>query len=257
MVDGEKRKHPDQKLATVIAVNLGEGVGGHYAAVFYEKEKGKEVVQLFDSMQAADKKKGGGYYTAYFKQLASAIFKTPNVKLPDCISEEFSLQYTGGFAQNPTYPLHIAGEAVSEKDQHAIMVQSTESQNHFCYLWAIWRLQMMINGFPIDVYVKQFSSPGNDPLIAIKRYAWYMLYALNLRKELGRYEEFFNIYFTRIWANIPFDDKLSPKFQPYQIPMQAMDRVDVNVALQRSFDVVELRPLPPTQPDPDDKRSLC
>ena len=126
-------------IITILAVDLG-AEGGHYAAMMY----GHNTTYIFDSMQTETENKGTvGHYTPWFKQLASDIFPG-DVVVPDCVSEQLSLQLTGGFSANRPLDVEKAEKIgkITEEKAEIISMQSTESQNHFCYLWAIWWIHL-------------------------------------------------------------------------------------------------------------------
>ena len=172
-----------------------------------------------------------GYYTPYFIQLAYDIFNPKNVVVPDCIEEKLSLQITGGFPLN--YPLAVEKSRLDAKTKIILSEQSTESQNHFCYLWAIWWIHLQIN----KISLSQVLTTAVDPLVMIKTYGWCILKILNLDEKIFDmgHLEFFNYHFPAIWDNIPSGNKLSRKFGRYLINTD--DCEDIDDALRKSISV--------------------
>lgn len=244
------RKHinPNKDYVSVVAVDLEE-FGGHYAAFHYSNG----VVTLFDSMQAnipeKEKKlypttiKSSSYYTPYFSQLVSDIFPGATVNVPDCIKDELSLQYTGGFPE--TLPYSLERQKVPAKLKKLLKMQSTESQNHFCYLWSIWWLHLKLMGLKFQNILGLFKN--NDPLIVIKKYGWCILQILKIKTE---YPEFFKKHFMSIWSN--GQDRLSPEFRRYDISVPSKCE-NINDALLQSVEKFVLNPVSNT-PIP---RELC
>jgi len=206
----------NKKLVTILGVSLGEH-GGHYAAFLYENG----IVSIFDSMQIESKRtsrspiKSLGFYTPFFIQLAQDIFPKSEVHVPECVKAELSAQLTGGFPSNQ--PLEVQKtRKKSEEEKKWLSIQSTESQNHFCFLWAIWYIHLkFIDTKFEDVMNKLFVKL--DPLVVIKRYAWCIVQFLKIHID-KRFMKFFNDHFLAIWSNIPLDNKLSPNFGKYLIP---------------------------------------
>jgi hypothetical protein len=205
-------------IVTVLALNLGNE--GHYAAVYYSND----TVYLFESMSVKihpthrykydSSYKSAGYYTPYYVSLAKDIFSPRKITVPDCISEELSLQFTGGFPSH--MPLKVRTSNKTKEEQRLLSIQSTESQNHFCYLWAIWWLHLRLVDMNFETNIKIFNKL--DPLVAIKRYAWCILVSLNLLAEIEN-KDFFKKHFMSIWSNVPLTDKLSLQFGRYDIPL--------------------------------------
>ena len=139
-------KSKSKKIVTVVGLDLGEE-GGHYASFHYDKN----VLSIFDSMQVENINenknfKSIGDYTPYFIQLAGDLFPDAKVVVPDCIKSELSTQFTGGFGGHIPFALSQA-KGLTERKQRLISIQATESQNHFCYMWAIWWIHLRVDGY--------------------------------------------------------------------------------------------------------------
>lgn len=121
---------------------------GHYGIIIYS-EKDKECV-IFDSM--ATRAYGGwSSYTLYLMQIACDIFEVRIVTIP-CLP--FDAQITGGFVtSSPSSPTYLDD------------ISSLDSQNHFCYFWAVWFLDHFIHHTPIHPL-----NPHEHPLDIIKGY---------------------------------------------------------------------------------------
>lgn len=194
----------EKKTVIVMSAAVLLGDSGHYAAFVYYAREG--VVRVFDAMQAG---KEGSYYTDFFVQLAQDLFSVMAV-VPDCIAVEASLQLTGGFSENLPLALAMAkgveglfGPKMSESDEYKLRIQSTESQNHFCYMWSLWYIQLIVLGLDPVQIIELFRSYRVDPLIVIKMY----IYSLTLipqfgfKKAMGKFFPFFEAHFPCIWTN--------------------------------------------------------
>lgn len=250
----QKKLNPKFTYVSIVAVNI-EGVGGHYAAFYYKNGE----VSVFDSMQGEieerdkklyEKKYGkrvlsAAGYTPYFMQLISDIFSNvPRDKItaPECIRNEMSVQFTGGFAENPPYVVEKAKKErkINKREMELLKVQHTDSQNHFCYLWAIFWLHLKIIGRSLDSALPRIQVA--DPLVTIKRYAWFLVYFLGLNKQI-KYLNFFEKHFMSIWSNMP--NKLSLTFKRYDIPHPRITK-DINDAIVQSIQKVPLQKQPNT-----------
>lgn len=227
----KKKINRKQEYVSIIAVDLGSS-GGHYAAFYYSNDK----VTLFDSMQTSVSEnlrnlysqsvKSASQYTHYFFQLASDIFPEAQIEIPDCIKKEVSLQYTGGFLED--LPYFLENSDIDESTKRRLILQTTESQNHFCYLWSIWWIHMQVLGIDFSDVLKLFET--TDPLIVIKKYGWCVVHILNIHID---YEKFFNKHFLSIWSN--GNDKMSIEFNKYTIPKPLKCKDDINYAFDQSI----------------------
>ena len=232
----------NKKLVMLIGVSLGTD-GGHYAAFHYYKG----TVEIFDSMQTTNKDKKSshkslGYYTPFFVQLAKDLFPGSKVHVPDCVKEEIALQLTGGFSGNE--PLAVNRSKLSAEKKRILSIQSSESQNHFCYLWSLWYIHLRISGKNLSDIINIFEKV--DPLVVIKRYAWCLIQTLKIEID-SRWKQFFYTHFLYIWSNNPLGNKLSFNFSRYKIP-EPKSCVD---ALYESLQHIQLQ-LEENTPIPDD-----
>jgi hypothetical protein len=152
------KKIPNQAILH-IGADLGEV--GHYGIAI---KNGKKVV-VFDSMQV----KGDSGYTAIFCQFAQDIFGIePTVFLdPD---KQTCPQPTGGFVNR---------EPGESDEKYLYRLQDLHSQNHFCYLWAIWYFHVFITEGEeaIANIFQELLKKRIPPLVAIKRYIWSILHS--------------------------------------------------------------------------------
>ena len=222
--------------ATIVEVLDDDTYSGHYGSFFYDS-KTKSVL-VFDSME--DSKKGSAY-TPFFLQLGRDLFGTSKVESPTCniMQTRNSVQITGGFPEsNPTIlrtrdKYELIKKFRPNEDPERVMwklrMQNTESQNHFCYLWAIMILHIRLASASADPRDKNVITPQNailslydrqiDPLIIIKRYIWALFYCpeLSLIKKIPlKYRKFFEKNFPAIWTNdIMRKFMFSPAFLTY------------------------------------------
>lgn len=220
-----KRNNKKGCIVSVFALNLGKKIGGHYAAFYYDI-KAKEV-DVFDSMQQSDK---GSVYTPFFRQLGAHIFNVSisksNITKDMCFNKELSLQFTGGFSDNPSVMVDKTEDKLSSEDKKFLNIQSTESQNHFCYMWSIWFIHLKLRGLDICKTAKEIREKKVDPLVVIKRYIW-ALFHLNLNGTIlaneipAKHRRFFNHNFLAIWTNDPERSFIrNDTFNRYSIPGQ-------------------------------------
>lgn len=188
-----------------IAADLG-GVG-HYAVLI---NNGNKTI-LFDSMQL----NGHSNYTPFFSQIGKDIFGhyPETLNLPD---EKTCLQLTGGFVTPRRY---------GESESHwMIRTQNMDSQNHFCFFWAIWYFHFFIaeGEQGLEKFLKELNEKCNHPLVIIKRYIWAVVNSLyptdtalkNLFKEIFPgvpvadaefMMKFFLTHFRYVWDNLDTD----------------------------------------------------
>jgi hypothetical protein len=153
----------DVKGDMVLHIGARLEAGGHYGIII---KKGKNVI-VFDSMQVFTE--DGKYVSgssAFFIQVAKEVFgKSYKYKVfsrKTVVDPEISsVQITGGFIWDP-----------SDK----IEIQNMDSQNHFCYMWAVWFFHMFILAGEkwinqaMDLMMADEGQP--HPLIFIKKYTW-------------------------------------------------------------------------------------
>lgn len=236
----------------VFALMVEKDGSGHYGSFFTNPRLGNRVY-LFDSMQNSEK---GSFYTPFFRKLAEDIFETPNVIFDKNFTPETSLQLTGGFSKN--YPLMLLFEddpehPLTEQEEEIIKWQSTESQNHFCYMWSIWSLHLRMIGEDPSGIAKIIAQRNVDPLTVIKRYTWALFNYKDLRliDEIpAKYREFFERHWPAIWSNDPLR-KFIPNtfFTRYEVPMDTCQNLTYCIFLSygqlKVINVQNLTPLTP------------
>jgi hypothetical protein len=142
------------KAVIHIALDIPHDCGGHYGIII----RNNETVYVFDSMQPKTQ------YAYFFKQIAVDVFG--NVKIEDLnISFDSCPQITGGFVSS-----------VKGDEEYNNEVQNMDSQNHFCYYWAIWYFHAFILGTTKEALESVRQS--NHPLVIIKKYIWATLHFL-------------------------------------------------------------------------------
>jgi len=157
----KKKLKRKKKQILHIAADLGN-IGGHYGVAI---RNGKNLV-VFDSMQMD----GWSWYSAFFSQVAYDVFNiTP--KILSSPKNGHCPQPTGGFIQPRS-------EYKSDED-YLYHLQSTESQNHFCYMWAVWYFHVFVVGGEdrVNKIFEELEKDGIDPLIVIKKYIWSIIHS--------------------------------------------------------------------------------
>lgn len=103
--------------------------------------------------------KSGSPFSQKFKSIGKYLFSTTKGKLSKCISTKSeSYQYTGGFIKEGT---------------NLNLLQSIDSQHHFCYMEALLHLAETFVRFEVPSYKKPNArSSGLIKLVAIKRWIW-------------------------------------------------------------------------------------
>ncbi len=198
-------------IVTILSLDFGEQ-GGHYAAYIYNvSEDNKKKLLVFDSMSKVN---SPSVYAPFFIQLGQDIFGVDADVLVPCVQNIISLQYTGGFLTNEPYNIEKAFDKglIDEETAHKLSVQSTDSQNHFCWLWSMWFIHLHLNGITLSEAMAQMNKNNLNPLVVIKRYGWNLIHLLNFKIVC---QEFFNEYFAKIWLN---PTPLSLDFTVFKIP---------------------------------------
>lgn len=221
-----------KKYRTVVAVLALElGGVGHYAAMVVRDR----MVTVFDSMQSVPR---GGFYTQDFIILVGFI--CDQLKIADDIVVEpaiqhplLSLEFTGGFSENKPAELKYSRRMPSQV-QEIISHQHIDSQNHFCYMWAVWYVDLVLHGKTLTGVLPARSIGDEDaitpelvqeihaefiPIIVIKKYIWCILHRDPIRQVvqelLNEIEHtFFENHFLTIWWNPRFN---RPLFHRYRI----------------------------------------
>lgn len=134
---------------------------GHYGIAI---KNGNKVI-VFDSMQ----EKGYSQYSALFSQIAEDIFDT-DVEILQNPTKQTCPQPTGGFVKA------VEGES---PESYLYRLQNLDSQNHFCYLWAIWYFHVfVVHGEKgVSNIFQTMYDKCIPPLAVIKRYIWSVLHS--------------------------------------------------------------------------------
>lgn len=231
----------------VLGLSLEEG--GHYGS-FY-KPANEDVVYIFDSMSPEGENKSD------FAKLGETAFGT-DVIFDENFTVQNSLQYTGGFSKSGPaafdIPYEDANRPESDNDEEIIRLQSTESQNHFCYMWSIWSIHARMLGLDPLAIAEEILKNRIDPLIVIKRYIWaiFNYRDLQLINDIDeRYREFFSHHWSFIWTNDPLRTfNVSTAFYKYRIPgLRTYDNLDdCFLKSYENFGLLEvLEPISPTR----------
>lgn len=144
----------------VLQIGADLGDAGHYGILI---KHGANTL-VFDSMQYA----GHSAYTALFAQIAEDLFGGGITVLPEPANRDACPQPTGGF---------INKDAFQDEKAYQYALQDTDSQNHFCYVWAIWYFHIFVKYGTLGV-INIFSSMQQqcqNPLVVIKRYIWAII----------------------------------------------------------------------------------
>lgn len=242
-------------IAGIFAVALGDGedVSGHYCAMFYSVVKNEVLV--FDSMQHSPT---GSFYSVFFLQLATDLFDAP-ARVQACFSQELSLQITGGFSGNAPLVIRMLethlpfDDVVSLDEKYGLSRQSTESQNHFCYMWSIWYIHHLMLGSDPGKTANAIYEKGADPLTVIKKYMWGLFNhpSLKLINAIpATHRNFFKKNFPAVWTNDPQRDfgtdgtsdrlsiaKIVQPFRRYTFPSTVPRSGDIHAVLKASIAV--------------------
>lgn len=215
-------------VVTVFALELGGA--GHYSALVIDVAS--RVGRIFDSMH--DGPYGSGY-TEPFGRLVRTLFgkwMIDRVEVEPAIQHKLlSLEYTGGFPDNTPAELEILLGMLKQHGEltpnelagiEAIKQQHTDSQNHFCYMWAIWYVDLVVHGKNLaDIVPKRLVDDESIerlqeiheefiPISVIKKYIWCILHrkefenVMNTVFSTRQEREFFNKHFMTIWYNPSF-----------------------------------------------------
>lgn len=165
---------------TIIATDLGEE-GGHYAALMRQNDGS---IMLFDAMEyKGDESLVSSFYSPYFIQLTYDIFGV-RPRIPDCMIT--SLQETGGFSGNIPNWLKVLGQRrrLSRETIGKLSHQTTESQNHFCFIWSIWWIHLKLSGRTMEEVMCYVNTYCINPLVIIKRYGWALFDYYHLERYI-------------------------------------------------------------------------
>lgn len=189
----------------------------HFAAFYFHDGQ----LEVFDAMQCVeDQCHFFSHYTTFFGFLGTQIFDVPKnkVRVLQCprAPKGFSLQLTGGTANLPNYVKEALERGqIDEGYAHRLRLQSTESQNHFCYLWAVWYLHLRLLNMNFTDVVTYIAKNNIDPLFIIKKYAYCLFHSTRMVENVPEeYRDFFNHNFPVVWTN---DQQLGQRFRRLRI----------------------------------------
>ena len=202
---------------------------GHYASFFVNVEE--KSLYIFDSMQTFG---GKSIYSNEFIELGKEIFvdcfkivDPNNIKVFEYVNSYFkSLQPTGGFFEGTPAILRYLNIKLPSKTLKEIKYQHINSQDHFCYMWAFWMLNLFLENadfvnifdeieqgnreFLMNTYGETIH--GLIPLVIIKRYTYCMIKILGetrfkkflrttYKSRSNFYYKFFKKHFFSMWHN--------------------------------------------------------
>lgn len=196
-------------IFTIIALNFG--FGGHYGALLCDISMKK--IFVFDSMSGYYK---GNYIISnlehVFIKLSKQIFigdKNKNGvrfisrsrQKYDIVSVKtnYILQVTGSFEHLNSMVLSRNNKSGNKFSTKNINIQHTDSQNHFCYIWTIWFIQIYLRG-KLNLFTAIITHLKNKAIIPIVVVKQYILGFINLLGNI-HYPKFFFKRFPLIWSN--------------------------------------------------------
>jgi hypothetical protein len=243
------KTHNSTIIYTIIGLDLGEG--GHYAAFICDIEE--KVIYIFDSMSGyipeRDEYIVGGLDRA-FKQVAKRLFIGEHAftglkaleKYKFTIKSVYNpyvLQPTGGFEEFISPSLQSL-EKKKPRLMREINIQHTDSQNHFCYIWSIWFIQIYLRG-KIDLYDEIIQTIAQEEMITLVVIKKYIAGIVSI---LGNtpHPKFFNAKFKQIWSN--HEHPLENKFSLYQIEIKPA--TNMKDCLDNSIKDYKLKKIPIT-----------
>jgi hypothetical protein len=234
-------KHKFKFVVAVFAIDLGDDTG-HYGSIIVDTKT--RVITIFDSMQSDPY---GSVYSEHFAKIAWHVFNygmniADYVRIEPAIQHPLlSLEFTGGFSENE--PAEFLFSNLADHLKPIIKVQHTDSQNHFCYMWSIWYIDLVLHGKILaDVLPVRPVDDGGGinharvqeihaefiPIIVIKKYIWCILHRAKINKIMLQVFSdpfdlaFFNNHFMTIWWNPVFD---VPEFHRYRIDFRMIKNV--------------------------------
>lgn len=207
------RSNRKRYQAIIVGASMGY-YGGHYASFLYDTRT--KDVSVFDSMNPHSA------YATFFADAANILFNPKRVLFPEDMTMAQSVQLTGGFPENPPLAAFDASRSgewgllpVSWK--RAIAALSTESQNHFCYMWSIWSLHHRVTKRSIMDSIVRMELGGTDPLVGIKKYIWAMLHITGTFDLIPKgLRPMFNKWWNKVYYNNITAEYESPL--PYRTP---------------------------------------
>lgn len=138
--------NPKGNYVVQMALNLANG--GHYGVAI----KNKNDVIVFESMSDRAYNKDFAKFAKRVFDIEPQIIEYDNYKCP---------QRTGGFTRD---------------EDTDYQLQDMDAQNHFCYMWSIWFIHIMLSGKdPEEVLKTALIHNKTHPLVVIKRYIWAII----------------------------------------------------------------------------------
>ena len=199
----------------------------------------------------------GGYNISgvehIFKKLAVQIFlgdkDYTGIEYLNKFSSEFNiesaystyiLQATGGFESYTSPILYSIDKPGKKKFLKELNIQHVDSQNHFCYIWSIWFIQIYLRGgeqLYLDISNK-LKIHKIIPLVVIKKYI------LSFIKLLGNidYPDFFYKRFPLIWSN--YKKPLENDYHLYSFSYS--EAKEISDCLNKSLTNLRLKSINPT-----------
>lgn len=169
-----------------------KGGGGHYCAVLYTKKD--HTVQIWDSMGSVE-----SVFVAAVKLVFDHPYGQVDIRFDapkttastlrivrddvscrvDHESKHIVPQQTGGFVGNTARWVQkaLAAKLISKEEWIDLRAFASEAQNHFCYGWALWTLQLLLAGQNVcATYERLFHSKQIDSLTVIKKYLYALIH---------------------------------------------------------------------------------
>ena len=175
------------KVIAIYAIDLKTD-GGHYNAFIYDKNT-KELI-IFDPM-------GDSAYWRIFSDIGKKIINTTKIKRAD-----FCPQPTGGFHGN--IPLEAKEYKLSEEEKKLFAIQHVNSQDHFCMMWSIWFIHIVLYEKNYIKLLNEVTENGLKALVTIKIYINELMklcfnQGVNVVKINLLNNNFWNAHFHSIW----------------------------------------------------------
>jgi len=149
---------------TLLALEMPNS--GHYAGAFITSS----TVTIYDSMTTAE---GNGRFGQNFVELATRLFPRRRVRIAPLAAGEQALQPTGGFLSVPASFVPLDADPL-------ITLFNVESQDHFCYGWALFQLHARFLNYNLAPLRRRLATNVVPALVLIKIYCWQLLSFLNL-----------------------------------------------------------------------------
>lgn len=190
---------PTSDAIITLFATMYKGGGGHYCAVLYTKKD--HTVRIWDSMGSVEN---------VFVAAVKLVFDHPFDQLPltvdapkptaanpstlrivrddvscrfDHESKHIVPQQTGGFVANTARWVQsaLANKLISKDEWLELRSFASEAQNHFCYGWALWTLQLLLAGQNVcATYEQLFHDKQIDSLTVVKKYLYAVIHCRKL-----------------------------------------------------------------------------